>query len=137
VCVCVCVRVCFVEGEIENRSVGFMLGWFSICSKLLIYVRCHFSFIPYKIYLTAMSNGLGFSIDELYGLLSCFLCDTVVLFCGQHSGLMAIHSLCYFCGFSSFVTSRTCRLATAQLLIILPSISNFLIPVLKLVKCYI
>ena len=86
-CVCVCVCVCFVEGEVENRSVGFMLGWFSICSTLLIYSRCHFSFIPYKIYLSAMSNGLGSSNDALYSLLSCCLRDTVVLYCGQHSGL--------------------------------------------------
>ena len=90
---CVCVCVCVVEKEIENRSVGFMLGWFSICSTLLIYSRCHFSFTPYKIYLTAMNNGLGSSIDVLYGVLSCCLRDTVVLCCGKFSGLMAFHSL--------------------------------------------
>jgi len=118
--VCLCVCVCFVEGEFENRSVGFMLGWFSICSTLLIYSRCHFSITTYNIYLTTMSGWLGSSTDALYGILSCCLRDTVVLCCGQHSGLMTFHSSWYFCAFSSFVTGRSCRLATAQLLKILP-----------------
>jgi hypothetical protein len=45
---CVVGRV--LKDELENRSCGFMLGWFSISSTLLIYSACHFSFNPCKIY---------------------------------------------------------------------------------------